>query len=124
MKNVEGNTVSCAHTNPTLTLPEQEILRHSIEPHTSFYSVTQLLCSNICPITVTMCRLFQSNMVSCLCGMRLLGHEMTHFSELINVRCRSFPPDPNGKTLGLHNATQTPIWVTYTNSVSFSVKSG
>lgn len=64
--------------------------------------------------------LFHSNMFNCLRRMRLLGHEMAHFSELINVRCQSFPHDPNGKTLQLHNALQTQIWVTYTNSINFS----
>lgn len=34
----------------------------------------------------------------------------------INVRCQSFPCDPNGKTLWLHNnALQNQIWVIYAN---------
>lgn len=46
----------------------------------------------------------------------LLGRAMPHFSYLINVRCQSFPCDPNGKTLRLHNnALQSHIWVTYAN---------
>lgn len=90
-------------------------------PNMSFYSVTQLLCSNISPIRVTMCLLFKTNMFNSLCGMIMLGREMSHLSQLITVRCPRFPRDPNVKTAWLHNALQTQIWVTYATSLSFSM---
>lgn len=72
-----------------LILPGQEILLPLLLPHTSFYAMTQLLWSNISPITVTMRMLFQSDMFNCSCEMRVLGPEMAHFSQLIGVR--AFP---------------------------------
>lgn len=48
----------------------------------------------------------------------MLGHEMSHFSQLVNVRCHIFPRDPNVKTLRLQCPTNSNLGHIYYLSFS------